>query len=91
MITEYVLKFFAALGSFVVGLFPTIALPSWVATVTDFIRNGVGAVGAFGNMLPVTAVRLSFLFLLACLGAALAIRLARIALSTFTGGGGSAA
>jgi hypothetical protein len=42
-------------------------------------------------MLPVTAASRALAFLLLCLAVAFAIRLFRIVLSTFTGGGGSAA
>lgn len=91
MITEAILKFLAAVASFVVGLFPSVTLPDWFTSTSAYIAEAVTSASAFSRMLPVTALRLSFVFLLACLAAAFAIRLFRIGLSAFTGGGGSAA
>ena len=91
MITEAVLSGLSHVGAFLLGLVPSLSLPSWFTDVGTFITNGLTSAAAFGNLLPVGPLRLVFVFLMACLSAGFVIRVTRIVISMFTGGGGSAA
>lgn len=91
MVTDAILH---ALGSFVawvLGLFPTITLPDWLTTVTDFIASVVTGALQLGNWIPWPLVGLAFVFVWLSFGIAFAIRVGRIVASFFTAGGGSAA
>lgn len=87
MITEAILTALSTVGAFVIGLFPSIPLPSFITTVGDYISSGLTSAAGFSNLLPIGPLRLSVVFLLGCLSAAFSVRLFRIAVSAFIGGG----
>lgn len=91
MVTDAILRALANFLSWVVGLFPTITLPEWVAIVTGFISGIVTQALQLGNWIPWPMVGLAFVFIWGAFIVALAVRIARIVASFFTAGGGSAA
>lgn len=90
MVTELILKAFAGLLTFLVGLLPGWTLPSWLVTTTTTITEALANVGELSHYLAVGVLAQCLVALLAVNGIAFAIRFGRIGLSTFTGGGGSA-
>lgn len=91
MITEAILQALGSALSFVLGLLPAVALPGWLDTITTYVRSGVTSFAQLGMWLPVGAIGNVVTFVVVVLGVQLAIRIGRIAVSAFTGGGGSAA
>lgn len=92
MITEAILKFLGALGTFLLGLLPTVTLPAWLTSASSTLADAVAFIPlAASNWFPLQAIGHGITFILACSAIALGIRFARIAVSMFTGGGGSAA
>lgn len=92
MITEAIVTVLTAVGGFVVGLLPTFAAPVWLTgTVPGWIETAGGQIVAVDALFPFShaATVLSFVAL-AC-AVALGVKLARIAASFLTAGGGSAA
>lgn len=90
MITQAILSALIGLGTFVVGLFPTVAMPAWVTTLATTIGDGVTQVSQLGHWLPLGALGNVAVFILTVWTAALLVRFLRMALSVMTGGGGSA-
>lgn len=88
MVTAAILKFLGAVLAFVIGLFPSLTVPSWWQSMHDWIAAAVGNIDAFANYLPVTALKYSGAFILACYAMSYAIRFLRIVQSSLTGGGG---
>lgn len=91
MIVQWLFDALTTVLAFLLGLFPTITLPSWVDTATSYVQQGVAFANGWGAWVPLAAVRNSLLFLLLVGGVVFSVRVFRIALSLFTGGGGSAA
>lgn len=91
MITEAILQALGAALSFVLGLLPTVTLPAWFSTISGFVSSGVSSFASLGMWLPVQAIGAVVGFILVILGVQLGIRVGRMAVSAFTGGGGSAA
>lgn len=91
MITGLILKALLAVATWVLGLFPSISLPTWFGDVITQVQAGVTPVLALGHWVPLGAIGTTAALILTVFGACLAIRIARIALSVGTGGGGSAA
>lgn len=91
MITEAIIGVLAGLLTFVIGLFPEVERPDWLDSVVTTIADGLQSASHYGQWIPLGAVGGSIAFVLACFAAAFAIRVVRMALSLFTGGGGSAA
>lgn len=89
MITGAILKFLGAVMSGALGLFPSLSVPEWWLGVVDFVSDASGSLDAFANYLPVAALRYSAVFLLLCYSVALGVRVVRMVISAFTGGGGS--
>lgn len=91
MVTDWIIQALAAFVSWVLGLFPVLDMPDWVATVVTFVSSTVTNALALGNWIPWPMVGLAFVFIWAAWLVALGIRVARITASFFTAGGGSAA
>lgn len=91
MITEAIVKVWAAVVRWTLSLMPTWTPPEWMVSATTWLSDGLAAVGAFAWFLPIAAVRHCFVFLLACLALVWTIRVVRIVASFLSGGGGSAA
>lgn len=91
MITDKLLGLFAALARFVVGLFPDLPVPEWLTgAVPEGIRTVTGWASSLGAWIPGEAVAGALSLVGAALAAAVAVKLARIAASFLSAGGGSA-
>lgn len=90
MITQWVCQAFLACIGFLIGLFPKWDVPSWITTMTDTWRDTVPMLDKFGYWFPLNIAGLCIAGIIFAWGAALAIRLFRIAASYATLGGGSA-
>lgn len=88
MVTGLILQWAASAVSFIVGLFPNPALPDWLGAVPSWLPAAITAGNEMGAWFPLDAIRNGVGLLLVLWGVALAIRLARIALSfiPFIGG-----
>lgn len=91
MVTAAVWDAICTFLGWLVHLFPTIAVPTWVNDIGGYAAQGVAAANGFHAWVPLEAMRNGFVFLLSCGGIVLAVRAFRILLSLFTGGGGGAA
>lgn len=91
MIVEWIWGVLAGVFGWLLSLFPTTTLPAWVFTVHTFTVDAVSYINGWHMWVPLDAVRVGFLFLMSCSALVLLVRGFRIALSLFTGGGGSAA
>jgi hypothetical protein len=80
-----------ALLAWVIGLLPTATAPAWVAGATTQVQAAVTPILALGMWIPLGAIGTVVVSLLAIWVSAFVIRVSRIGLSAFTGGGGSAA
>lgn len=91
MITAAIWDAICSFLGWLVHLFPTIEVPSWVGSIGSYAATGVETANGFHNWLPLTAMRNGLTFVLACSAIVLTVRGFRIVLSLFTGGGGGAA
>lgn len=91
MITEALWGLITSFLGWLVHLFPTITVPSWVNSIGDYALIGVTTANGFHNWLPLPAMRNGLVFILSCSTIVLVVRGFRILLSLFTGGGGGAA
>jgi hypothetical protein len=92
VITQKIIEFLAALGRFVLGLFPSVTAPDWLTTtLPDALRTIVNGLQSIDALLPLEVASLGLTAVLVACGVALGIKLARIVASFLTAGGGSAA
>lgn len=91
MIVELLFTIFIALVRLAIALIPTGAAPAWFSDVGD----AYGVVWSYGSglsaWLPWSTLAQSLGAMLAAVGIAFGIRVVRVVISFFTGGGGSAA
>lgn len=94
MITEAIIRVFLLPFQWVLGIIPVINWPSWfqssgsesvVAKAGEWGEN----IGVIDGWFPVNTFFDAMGIFVVCAGAALAIRLSRVLVSLFTGGGGS--
>ncbi len=90
MIFELIVEAVTSVLSWVLGLF-AFAMPAWFDTSVTTLSGWLGQAGQFGGWLPMQAFSDVVTLLLAAYALSWLIRLTRIGLSAFTGGGGSAA
>lgn len=79
-----------AVLSFVFGLFPTIAVPSWLTNASSDFNAAVSEFGKMQAWLPIPLAVTVTTALLACVVVGFGIKLVRIVASFVTVGGGSA-
>lgn len=91
MVTAAIYNALVDFFGFLLGLFPTIELPAWLDSAGTYAAQGVEAANGFGYWVPVDALGNAFVFLLVCGAVVFGVRVFRILLSLFTGGGGGAA
>lgn len=91
MITELVLGVLASVVSFVGGLFPSMTLPTWLASIPVWIDSLGSYLTGMDAWVPWDHFATVLGFLALALSIALAIKLVRIVASFLTAGGGSAA
>jgi hypothetical protein len=72
-------------------LLPSWTAPAWLTTVVTTMGNTIGYVTMLDGWVPVQAIGTVVAFMLACSVVGIAVKLGRMVLSLFTGGGGSAA
>ena len=91
MITQAVINFFANIFASLLGLVPSFTLPAWYYTMMPFWASFFETAEGFRVWIPFDAVKNVLAFSLVVFGVIIAIRVFRVMLSLFTGGGGSAA
>jgi hypothetical protein len=91
VIVNAIVHVLAGLLSFIGGLFPTVDTSGFVGSVSGAIGSVTGAMAPLGNWIPFSAAAQACGLVLTAIAAALAIKLLRVILSLFTGGGGGAA
>lgn len=91
MIVEAIFNVVGAFLAFVVGLFPTRDPASWVSSMGPAIQTVWNAAAGMGAWIPWSNVSAVVQAVIGAMLTGLAIRLIRVVLSLFTGGGGSAA
>lgn len=90
MIFEWIADIFAWLFSTVLGVFPTFDVPEWSEDVAGFVEDVNGYMVSVSVWFPFDLAASGLVVVGLALLAAFAIKVARIALSLFTAGGGSA-
>lgn len=91
MIVQWFLQALTAVVAFMLGLLPTIAVPSWLTTAGSAVSTVLGYASTMGAWIPLDVGLTVVGAFLSCLAASFGIKLVRIVLSFFTAGGGSAA
>lgn len=92
MITDAIVSALAAVFGFIGSLLPSDEPPAWL---TDTLPGEIEALGAqfgqLGQWVPMDAIGMAGAAVVTAFAVAWGVRLVRIALSLFTGGGGGAA
>ena len=91
MVTEGIIGVFATVFGALLNFLPHLTLPSWVASATSSIASMFEGAGKFSQWVPLPAIVGGIAFIFVCSAIAWSIKFGRIAVSLFTGGGGSAA
>lgn len=91
MITEAVVNLLVGLFTFLLDLMPDVTLPAWIGTSTTALGTALGHITLLDNWIPVQAIGHVVVFILGCFTVAFGVRVGRMLISLFTGGGGSAA
>lgn len=91
MITDAIMDFFAGLFDWLMGTLPEVQVPEWLNSTSAMAGTVFGYANSMGVWFP-SALALAVVGTLVTVWlVALGIKLARLVLSLFTGGGGSAA
>lgn len=91
MITGLLLQLAGTVSHFLLGALPVVPVPGWLSGLAGAIGTVFGFVGSMGVWFPGPLALTVITALLAIWVTGLAIKVARMILSLFTGGGGSAA
>ena len=91
MVTRWLMQLGGWLLHTLVGALPVIAVPSWMTANDSAFSTVFSAAGSMGVWFPSTLVVAVLSGLLVIWLASFAVKVARIVLSLFTAGGGSAA
>lgn len=91
MIVEGIVKVVVAFFEFALGLLPTRSTPGWMDDMGASMNIVWGHAAGLGAWIPWSTVAYVIGAVVACMIFGLQVRLARIVISLFTGGGGSAA
>jgi hypothetical protein len=91
VITQVLLELVFGLIDAGLGLLPTSGPPEWFATGSGYFAQVWGYGAGLGAWIPWDVVGLVLGSIGTCLAIAVVVRVARILISVFTGGGGSAA
>jgi len=91
MITQALLDFAVSVFSALLSVVPSFELPSWFETVLPWWATVFDLAEGFRVWIPFDAIKNVLVFSLAVYATVIGIRVARIMVSLFTGGGGSAA
>lgn len=91
MISDAILTFFQGVLHTVLGALPVVAVPDWLASGASAVATVFGFVGSMGVWFPGALALTVISALLAVWLVGFTIKIARIVISLFTFGGGSAA
>lgn len=91
MIVEAFVRLLVALARGVADLFDSIPLPSFWGNVDGWFASLAATGSGMSQWIPWTVILSGVAFVFACAVASFTIRLVRVFVSLFTGGGGSAA
>lgn len=91
MITKFLMDVLSTAAAALVGLLPSWTAPAWLTTVISTLASTIGYVTMLDGWVPISAIGTVVAFMLACSAIAVGVKIGRIVLSLFTGGGGSAA
>jgi hypothetical protein len=91
VITQWVIDLVAAVWSLLVSAMGTAAAPGWLTGLTGQLDSLVAAGSSMGVWVPWSVFGPALASVVVCAGIAFAVRMVRMLLSLFTGGGGSAA
>lgn len=90
MITDAIIQAGSYLFAFVVGLFPSAEPPAWLTVAGTGLGGIVARFGEVSHWFPVGLLGPAVAVILASMTAGFGVRVGRMVLSVFTGGGGSA-
>lgn len=90
MVTELIIKVIGGFVEFLGSLFPTMDQPGFVTDVAGYLSTIATTMAPLGHWLPFGPMAVAFLFAMASVGIAMAVRITRIIASFLTAGGGSA-
>lgn len=91
MIAEAIIGLIAGLVGAIGSMFPTMESPAFLTTLADKVAVVTDWMAPLGVWVPLGAAGNATQVVLAAAAAAIAIKLIRLVVSLFTGGGGSAA
>jgi hypothetical protein len=89
MVTDAIASAFTDIINFFVSLLPGWSLPSWFTSLPGDASSLGSAIGSFNVWLPISAVTDVLAVILTATTVAFSVRFVRMAISFFTGGGGS--
>ena len=91
MVTRAVVELLGGLVAWLVTLMPSPSMPDWYAPIPGYLATLGSAVSQFSYWIPVSLISTMLVFVTASRLAPIVIRIVRVVVSLFTGGGGSAA
>jgi hypothetical protein len=91
VITQAILSALLDVAAWVVGLFPSVDAPGWLSGLSGPLADVTDHMSGFAVWVPFTAAGNVLVFVMAMVGVALIVKLIRLIVSLFTGGGGGAA
>lgn len=91
MILELLISMLVGLVEALAGLLGSAPAPGWLTGLSGQLSSLVGAGASLGVWVPWSVIGTVLAAIGACLGISLGVRVFRIVLSLFTGGGGGAA
>jgi len=91
VIIEWLAQVVAAIAEFIAGLFGDLQAPGWLQSAGDTWQSIMGQAAGLDPWIPWSVLSAVVTSLLACVVIGFGIKVVRMVLSLFTGGGGSAA
>lgn len=89
MIIQLLLSVIVGVIKTAISLMPQVAIPDWVVSAGDAVRTVMASAGGFAYWVPLALGVKVAATVMAVLAAGFLIRVGRMILSFFTGGGGS--
>jgi hypothetical protein len=90
MIVQWFVGIIATVVHWSIGALPTTTLPDWTSTVSSLVTTINSYITGVAVWLPFSALSTVVVLIATVIGVALLVKVARIVLSFFTAGGGSA-
>lgn len=91
MITMWLLEVFAGFFTWLLGTLPDFEVPTWIGDAVVYLTTGAAFVAKLAHVLPIEAMVYGITLLTGVWVITVTVRVVRMLLSLFTGGGGSAA